>query len=243
MPIALRCAVILLFLSGEIYAQIPSAATPSSISIRPSYALVTGKPFSASRLIQVTKIAQDGSRLPVGAARELLFRDSEGRLRMEASSLPDPSKPDLASAVEPVSITIVDVTKKLSYSVDVRKRTARRRTIDIFPPVPPLPDNLLDNRDPNFIMEGLGTRIIQGITVTGLRTTARISPGATYPGGEIIYENWGSPEMPKSLLKTIVNSQTDEETKEELIEIRFEMQDPGLFQLPQDYELVDEPQP
>lgn len=93
----------------------------------------------------------------------------------------------------------------------------------------------------NVRRDELGTKLIDGVEVTGTRTTLTIPAGEI--GNElpieVITEEWIS-----ALLKVMVSSRTSDprvgENTYQLTEISRAEPDPGLFKVPPDYQLVED---
>ena len=101
-----------------------------------------------------------------------------------------------------------------------------------------------DNEFTNATTEDLGSQTMQGVTVTGTRTTRTIPTGQIGNDApiSIVTEVWTSPE-----LKTVVYSKrTDPRMGEQtfqLTNITRSEPDPSLFTVPAGFTVTDGPQP
>jgi len=102
-------------------------------------------------------------------------------------------------------------------------------------PAPPRTDR------PDVTTESLGTQIIEGVSAEGTKMTRTFPVGAIGNDRPIVSvtESWFSPE-----LKVVVLSKTSDprmgESTMKLQNIDRSEPDPALFQVPSDYQLVDE---
>jgi hypothetical protein len=103
----------------------------------------------------------------------------------------------------------------------------------------------LANDDPaQLTTEDLGSQTMQGVTVTGTRTTRVIPKGQIGNDApiSIVNEVWTSPE-----LKTVIYSKRSDPRMGvqtfQLTNISRTEPDPALFTVPADFKVVDGPQP
>jgi len=125
-----------------------------------------------------------------------------------------------------------------------------------LPPLPPSPvpsaapgtvmfqRSIKDNDSANTTTEDLGSQTMQGVTVTGTRTTRTIPKGQIGNDApiSIVTEVWTSPE-----LKTVVYSKRSDprigEQTFQLTNISRSEPDPSLFTVPSGFTVTDGPQP
>jgi len=118
-----------------------------------------------------------------------------------------------------------------------------------LPPLAPQPGMIMMQRfvsdDPaQLTTEDLGSQTMQGVTVTGTRTTRVIPTGQIGNDAplSIVNEVWTSPE-----LKTVIYSKRSDPRMGvqtfQLTNISRTEPDPSLFAVPADFKLVDGPQP
>jgi hypothetical protein len=242
---------------------------------------VLGAPYSATLTNESVQTLPDGGRI-VQSSTGTTARDSQGRTRQDMAL---PALGNLAAANAAHLIFIQDPVAQVSYTLNLREKTAQK--MPAVPPLsfpgdavapadatagtrvvtrgaaalPPPPDAMPGAMDvaagPVFFQrqvfntdaahlttEDLGTQTMEGVLVTGVRTTH------TIPAGEIgndkpiiiITEVWKSAD-----LKTIVYSKRSDprmgDTTFRLTNIVRAEPDPALFTVPADFKLVDAPQP
>ena len=121
------------------------------------------------------------------------------------------------------------------------------------PPLPPLPAgggpvfiqrSVVGNDASQVSIENLGSQTMQGVTVTGTRTTRTIPAGQIGNDAaiKIVTEVWTSPD-----LQTVVYSKRDDprtgEQTFQLTNITRAEPDPSLFTVPADFTVSDGPKP
>jgi len=97
---------------------------------------------------------------------------------------------------------------------------------------------------PDVSSESLGTQVIEGILVEG-RLSKVTHPVGTMGNDRPIVttsEDWMSPELRVMVLSKSSDPRSGEHTTR-LININRAEPDPGLFQVPADYQIVDETGP
>jgi hypothetical protein len=221
---------------------------------------VVGDPYSAVEITEHVQTLADGTHITQPAQKVTFYRDSQGRTRVERSSL----SPLGASAVADAGPSFVEISDPVSgvrYTLDVRNHTARK-IVARFADPPPQRQNVVPgsasgkvvpaNRAilssdqqqlrPQFSTESLGTQIIEGVLAEGTRTTV------VYPVGFMgndrpittISETWTSAELKRTVLSKNSDPRSGESTTR-LTNISRAEPDPSLFQAPSDYEVVDVP--
>jgi hypothetical protein len=90
--------------------------------------------------------------------------------------------------------------------------------------------------------ELLGERVVEGLTVEGLRSTMATPVGPGIPDAISTGDTWYSPELQVALI-TAQTPRPGETTKVELKKIRLEEPDPDLFKVPDGYHLAEEHKP
>ncbi len=229
---------------------------------------VKGAPFCATVATDHTQSFVDGNRIHT-AENSTLCRDSEGRIRRDASlnllgAGPQTSAPKL--------ITILDPVAGVRYMLDSENKIAHKMTL---PPPGSAPDGGLppkggqvfimrsaggteepgfstninmmykkagqDSNAPAPTTESLGDQTINGIHATGTRMTTTIPTGKMGNDKPIVVtsERWYSPD-----LKAIVMTKHDDpwagELKTEFTSVNTAEPDPSLFTVPSDHKIVDD---
>jgi hypothetical protein len=228
----------------------------------PSNAPVEGAPYSATITVKSVRTLADGNQIiqsSVGAAA----RDSQGRTREEPPVPSGPANvPRLAFIQDPVAHTgyALNSTDKTAQKIPVAGGVpgAENKNFAIgvmqagvgtagatfstseFPATLGLREAPSTNRQQST--EDLGSRTIEGLSVTGVRTTETIPAGElgnTQPI-ETVTEVWTSAE-----LKTIVYSKRIDpimgDDTYELSNISRVEPDPSLFTVPAGFKITDSP--
>jgi len=230
---------------------------------------VQGAPYSATITNESVQTLADGNRI-VQSSTGTTARDSHGRTRQDA---PLPPIGNLSAANAPHLVFIMDPVAQVSYTLNLTDKTAEKMSIpsgapgpsaatagarQVFvtqsgavqvpdaPPPPPaiaIAKSLGSEEHAELTTEDLGTETMEGLLVTGTRTTRTIPAGEI--GNEkpisIVTEVWTSPD-----LKTIVYSKRNDprmgEQTFKLANIVRAEPDASLFTVPADFKLTDGPQ-
>ncbi len=223
---------------------------------------VKGAPYSATITIKSLRTLADGNHI-AQTTTGTTARDSQGRTRQEAP-LPTGNTPTEA----PRLVFILDPETHTSYVLNLTDKTANKFSM----PSPSVQTSSLVAReagtyslqgggvatisgslpqlafavapmDEQVSSEKLGSETVEGLHLTGMRTTRTIP--ATQVGNaepiNIVTEIWTSSE-----LKTVVYSKlSDPLTGEQIFQlsniVRSEP-DPSLFAVPADFQIVDGPE-
>lgn len=215
---------------------------------------VTGMPYSAEQVTEHVQTLADGTHITQAEETTKFYRDSQGRTRTEHTfRLP----PGLQGSA-PTMIEIMDPVAGVHYTLESQNKTAHKMTFPALPPPSPNSDSTsarrvrtlpaqISNEEalrPQFSSESLGTQTIEGIVAEGTRTTT------TYPVGSIgndrpitvTTENWRSPDLKVMVLSKTSDPRSGDRTTK-LINISRAEPDPSLFQVPPDYEIVEQQPP
>ena len=241
-----------------------SAASFSSMGPLLPGGAVTGAPYSAEEITEHVQTLADGTHITGPSPKTMFYRDSLGRTRVERSF---PPPPGATGAAGPNIIEISDPVSGARYMLDPRSRTARKFSVPSGPPpvapgaglsqsttvrpnmqaaTRPLSPALTDiqAQRPQFSHESLGSQTIEGVLAEGSRTTVTYAIGAVGNDRPIttVSETWTSPE-----LKTVVLSKNSDprngDSTTRLTNISRLEPDASLFQIPSDYEIVDQQTP
>jgi len=228
---------------------------------------VQGAPYSATITNESVQTLADGNRI-VQSSTGTTARDSHGRTRQDA---PLPPIGNLSAANAPHLVFIMDPVAQVSYTLNLTDKTAEKMSIpsgapgpsaatagarqvfvtqsgalqvpDAPPPAIAIAKSLGSEEHAEVTTEDLGTETMEGLLVTGARTTRTIPAGEI--GNEkpisIVTEVWTSPD-----LKTIVYSKRSDprmgEQTFKLANIVRAEPDASLFTVPSDFKLTDGPQ-
>ena len=209
---------------------------------------VTGAPYSATAVTEVTQTLADGNRIE-HRSTAAIFRDSEGRVRREQQSLP------LGPIVAPAGSPIVTISEPDGTHVmlDSERRVAVRTKMPTFemavpPPMPGIGAGgiaatrvYMAGQQGDARTEKLEPRDVEGVYAEGQRTTMTIPAGSVgnQLAIEIVSERWYSPEL-QVVVMTRRSDPRFGETVYRLTGIVRTEPSPDLFHVPADY-AVEEP--
>ena len=228
-----------------------------------SAAPVKGAPYSATINNESVQTLADGNRI-VQTNTGTVLRDSQGRTRQDAAL---PAIGNLSAASAPHLVFIQDPVAGTSYTLNLTDKTAWKNptppvgggpgtsigtgtffihTEGGMPPLPPPPPmlaqtkHLATDEQLEANTESLGSQTMEGVAVTGVRTT-RIVPAGQVGNDRpisIVTEVWTSTD-----LKTIVSSKRNDPRMGEqtfrLTNIVRAEPDPTLFAVPADFKIID----
>ncbi len=205
---------------------------------------VTGAPYSA---VQVTEFQQtlEGSNQIARQAQSKVYRDSQGRVRIERAAGPGA----FHGQATKTAVHIFDPVAGYSHALNPQKMTALSMAI----PAPRQGAGVAGRRPhgagqrpnaPQVTKEDLGTQTINGLAATGTRTTRTIPAGAVGNAQPIqtVREVWIStalkvPVMIKSSDPRFGTSVT------QLTNITQAEPDAALFQVPAGYTVTQRARP
>jgi hypothetical protein len=225
-----------------------------------STAPVKGAPYSATINNESIQTLADGNRI-VQTNTGTVSRDSQGRIRQDAAL---PAIGNLSAASAPHLVFIQDPVAGTSYTLNLTDKSAWKNpmppggtggpgaAVGTFfiqtasgpppgpPPAPPMTKRLATDEQPEANTESLGSQMMEGVLVNGLRTTRTIPAGQI--GNDrpisIVTEVWTSTD-----LKTIISSKRNDPRMGEqtfrLTNIVRAEPDPSLFAVPADFKIVD----
>jgi hypothetical protein len=227
-------------------------------------AAVKGVPYSATITNESVQTLADGTHI-VQSSSGSTARDSQGRMRQDA---PLPAIGNLSAADAPHLVFLQDPVAGTSYTLNLTDKTAWKNPMppggtsmagvagttstfvmrpvsglspaDLPPPPMVLQKRIAIEDDAQVNTENLGSQTMEGVQVTGVRTTQTIPAGKI--GNDrpisIVTEIWTSPE-----LKTIVLSKRNDprmgEQTFKLTNIQRGEPDPSLFTAPSDFKLTE----
>jgi len=118
------------------------------------------------------------------------------------------------------------------------QKFAERALTSYAPPV--LPTGHLQGDNGFTLHESLGTRSIQGIETVGTRDTTTFNPGAfgNDRAFDVTREFWAATELGINLLSVLDDPRIGRQTFT-LTDLNLTEPDPGLFELPAGYQIVD----
>ncbi|HXP83038.1 MAG TPA: hypothetical protein VN976_24295 [Verrucomicrobiae bacterium] len=235
---------------------------------KPPGAPVQGAPYSATITNENIQTLEDGTHITQTSTGNIA-RDSQGRTRQDASL---PAIGNLSAADAPHLVFIQDPVAQTVYTLNLTDKTAQKMpslppnitssgpasggkfvmqmgtavAAGGPPPLPPpgimMQRTFIGGDQGQVNTEDLGSQTMEGVQVTGVRTTRTIPVGEI--GNDrpisIVTEVWTSPD-----LKTIVYSKRSDprmgEQTFQLTNIVRSEPDASLFTVPPDFKIVDGP--
>lgn len=219
---------------------------------------ITGAPYSAEEVVEHRQTLGDGTHISQPTMVVKTYRDSLGRTRTERPL-------NTRDADSPPAIVIMDPVAGYRYVLELAKHVARRsaipsgRTAQQFNPgrspaalaapassaarTPVAASNSTAARL-DVSRESLGTKTVSGVIAEGLRRTITYPAGAIGNDRPIVVtdETWTSPELSVILL-LIHHDPRSGDTTNKVQNLSRAEPDPSLFQVPPDYEIIDQPAP
>ena len=188
--------------------------------------VLAGAPFSGEPAVGTVQTLADGTHVThsMGVAQKI-YRDSQGRVRMERSvSL----APTFLKNV-PTVIEISDPVAGFDYIVDNVAHVVHRTA---------LPHASVRSDIGNTPLSGapLEAQTIDGVPVTGTRRTSAM------PSGTMTVDSWYSPDL-HLIVRTVTTDPLAGVTTIQIGNLSRVEPEPTLFQVPLDYSVVDETKP
>jgi hypothetical protein len=230
--------------------------------------VVKGQPYQAQAVTEVKQTLADGSHI-VQTSTATIARDSEGRtVRIQKLKAIGPWKgssdssqaqtPTLTSIFDPVAKTHIDYTSDTKIA-----------NVITMPPPPPgaatggmesgfaiatggpagpgtnvmfsVQSHEMSSEAPNTKTEQLGSKTMEGIQVTGTRSTDTIPAGTIGNDKDIVitHETWYSPDL-KAVVQSTQSDPRFGQTTYSLTNIERNEPDATLFQVPAGYKIDKE---
>lgn len=214
---------------------------------------VTNAPYSAHQVLEHSQTLADGTHVTQTPLVTLVFRDSQGRTRTERPLLPARQRPMVIRVDDPVAgyEYILDTDNRVAHRIRLQRLHSAGGENDP-PPPPPTP---VERISPPTAMtwevggnkstqEPLGTQVMEGVTVEGVRLTSIVKVGSQGNDQPItqVQEHWYSPQLGREILGKRFDPRSGE-TVTRLTDIVLAEPDPALFQVPADFTIVDEKAP
>jgi len=214
---------------------------------QPPIQLLVNAPFSGQDLVESAQTLADGSHVTQPSrAGQKVWRDSQGRIRVETSLLGGGPLTQAKGSV--TLVEILDPTTSAIFIMDDITRVVHRVKATVVQPrnveqglTAALPPALPNAPKLQTSTQDLGTQTMQGVLAHGLRTTTVIPPGARGNDGPLTTsrETWYSPDL-NLILSTAINGGTGATSTNSVANLSRNEPDPALFTIPLDYKLVDE---
>jgi hypothetical protein len=208
-------------------------------------ATVTGAPYSAVETTEMVQQLADGNTI-VERQQTNLYRDAQGRVRIEHTM---PARPGSSDQAARKTVSIFDPVAGSTYMLQPAEMKAYKSGMRPRPPADagaqqarPLRHAEGGASARQVQTENLGLQTINGLAATGTRTTQTIPTGAignTQPI-QIVREVW----MSQDLKIPVMIKTTDPRfgnTVMQLTNVQTTNPDPALFQVPAGYTVQSSP--
>jgi hypothetical protein len=218
-----------------------SACPPAEKSIHLLWVgSLTGCPFSAVIDIGRTQTLADGSHIQT-KTKDLVYRDSLGRIRYEMYG---PAVIDKSSPEAPTIVRIYDPVAGFEYVLQPQSAIAYRNSLNEpttsqragAKPQLSFAQASASPPRPKMTVEKLEPQHMEGLLVTGRRTTRTIPAGAE--GNDqaltIVSESWISSDMGITLLEKTSDPRSGD-SERRMTNLEQSEPDAALFQVPAEY--------
>jgi hypothetical protein len=222
--------------TGQTQPPIANGGVVSSLLATP----VVGEPFTAVQNHETRRTLTDGTTI-AHKGHHSIARDAEGRVHVELRMVQGlDGKPDevVVFVMDPVAHTL---TTWVANAPNQTKEAAvfKIPVQGLLPPATAAsmnPSSQSTGPQPVITAEDLGTQSINGLEVTGKRTTTIVPAGRAGNSAPIIkvHEVWTSPDMQLVIKQHWTDPRSGEKTVE-LDNIARSNPDPSLFHAPADY--------
>jgi hypothetical protein len=228
---------------------------------------VINAPYSGEEVMESVQVLADGTRItrPNMGPSQKIWRDSQGRVRSERPMGPRRENNDLPAIVQisdPVAgfVYVLDTVNHVAHRVRVEARPggpvpmqnrAMAGVMGAVVPPPPMgggfgygagsAGSAAPMQRPQTTTEQLGTKMIDGVLVTGTRNTTIIPEGAQGNDRPMTTTNetWSSKELQLQLLSISQSPMSGTMTRK-YANFSTAEPSPSLFQIPSGYSVVDE---
>jgi hypothetical protein len=229
-----------------------------AIGFKGNLEVVKNQPYAAQAITETKRTLADGSHI-AQSTTATVARDSEGRTA-RAQKLGNSQT--ITTIFDPVAKTHIDYTSdtKIAHVLPLPPTTASSGTpvaigaafsgsaaepaggaVGFFVQGRAISSELSSK---HTTTESLGTKTIEGIQVTGTRSTSTIPAGAIGNDEDLTTtrEEWYSPEL-KLVIQSTQNDPRFGQTTYTLKDIQQGPPDEALFQVPPDYKIEEIPMP
>jgi len=193
---------------------------------------LAGKPFSGRSTTEWTRTLEDGTVVTT-RLYAMVARDSQGRIYREKRKFV-PSNSDQQSRL--TAVLIFDPLTHTRTECNLRARHCSVTGYHAPPSFTLRPVGPFDDGKRLLARESLGSDVIDGIEVTGMRETISISAGAVGNSQPLVStrEFWYSPDLQVNL--AVIRKDPREGTEEIRVhEVSRSEPDPSLFRVPANF--------
>jgi hypothetical protein len=190
---------------------------------------VVGKPYSATQVTHSVQTLANGSHID-RTTTSLVYQDDQGRFRTETTD-------------DRRRVVIQDNVAMVAYSINIENKIARKNEMKlvgaaaahkIARDVSPVEEaRAMARRNPNRVVEDLGSEFINGVSALGVRVATTVPIGAIGNDQELksVTERWFSNDIHAVVRSVTTDPRTGVYTYE-LTNIARSVPDPALFQVP-----------
>jgi len=221
-------AVLVLGLALSLASLLHSQTYPAGFDPPRMFRATTGLPYSADEIMERSQTLADGTRITQPPLTTKVYRDAEGRQRRD--------RPVGATTI----IEIYDPVAGYRYVLDSERRVVHRSALPVPQaqagppaPAPPPPTGVSSETLPPKVIEGLP---VEGSLFKMTRPAGQY--GADRPITSTT-ESWWSRDLKTLLLISSSDPRWGDDSTR-LTNIMRGQPDVGLFQIPSDYQVVDE---
>jgi hypothetical protein len=243
-----------------------------AISMQDSAEVVKNQPYQAQAVTEVRQTLADGSHITQTTTATVARDSDGRSVRMQklgamgpwksASTSSQANAPTLTTIFDPVAQTHVDYSSenKVAHSLPMLPPPAKgessvTRNFAVFAGAPGADGpgqvtnfafktgtDSAEVANANIKTESLGDKAIEGISVTGTKTTNTIPAGTIGNDKDLVVtrETWYSPDL-KLVIQSTQNDPRFGETTYSLTNIQRNEPDPSLFQVPAGYKVEKVP--
>jgi hypothetical protein len=252
------------FVLGTTLAQAQAPSAAFNVAGPTGGAVVKDAPYSAEVVTTYDRVLPSGEKLH-GETHGKVYRDSQGRTRTESDALAPATTSQKFMFIfinDPIDHSVIMLDPR-TMTARVNPWPfpavgAPGATTRLVAPLTPLPDakpgspaaatsgvppsaaSVITGSSSNAMQtEDLGTREIEGVSATGMRTTRTLAPavGDTQPR-IMVTTTWVSPDLKVAVLTETEDAQTGHRATR-LVKVTRTEPDAGLFQIPSGYTVAD----
>jgi TonB family protein len=184
-------------------------------------------PYSGEWQSERREVRADGTRITETGVPRKDYRDSQGRIRRERT-LPRDNKDGVRI------VTIDDPAAGTEYVLEPGKKIAHRFVLEPAKAGQAVPPPELSTKT-----EVLNPEVIRGLRAEGVRRTIAIPAVGGQAARETVVETWTAADL-EIVLREHTNDPLLGEIDTHVTELHAGEPPPGLFQVPPDYQRVDE---
>ena len=213
--------------------------------------VVIGAPYSGEEKLRAVQIMADGTRITRDMGGSTIYRDSEGRVRIERTlfTISAPVPGSKAPAPKPIQIVeindpvagvyhLLDPEKKIAYRLKYTPAQPPSNAGKQAPGRPPTPTGT-NQQGVQFTTEELGMRSIHGVQAEGRKTTTIVPEGVRGNDRPMtqVAEEWYSNHLRRAVQRT--SKDASSENFFELSNISLASPSPVLFSAPSEYAIQE----